>query len=166
MREREWSAPRLRSGRLIERPGFAVDVVVGLGQTLLSGALEQALASLAPGARILGLGALATAAPYVLRISRDQALLVTETPLTAADGWHGGYALTRMDAAYAVLDLSGGEAAGAIAEATASDLAASSPSSAVMFAGLRSLLVTRESGFRLHVEAAWREAVLEFLSRS
>ena len=166
MREREWSAPRPRAARVIERPGFAVDVVLGLGQALISGALETALAALAPGAPLLGLGALTPAPPYALRISRDQALLVTETPLSGADGWHGGYALSRMDDAYAVLDLSGSEAAEAVAEATAADLAAGSPSAAAMFGGLRALLAARERGFRLHIEAAWREAALEFLSRA
>ena len=107
-----------------------------------------------------------SAPPYALRISRDQALLVTQTPLVVADGWHGGYALSRMDDAYAMLDLSGDDAAESVAEATASDLAAGSPSAAVMFAGLKALLAAREGGFRLHIEAAWREAVLEFLSRT
>ena len=50
MREREWSSPRPRTGRVVERPGLAVDVVSGLGQTLVSGAMEPALAALAPGA--------------------------------------------------------------------------------------------------------------------
>ncbi len=166
MREREWSAPRPRIGRVIERTGLAVDSVSDLGQTLVSGALELALAALAPGAPMLGLGALAPAATYALRIARDHALLVTERPLDVAEGWRDGYALTRMDDAYAVLDLTGLEAAEAVAEATAADLTAGSPSAAVMFWGVRALLARREGGFRLHVEAAWQEAVLEFLSRS
>jgi hypothetical protein len=43
------------------------------------------------------------------------------------------------------------------------DLAAGSPSAAVLFAGLACLLGRTGDGFRLHVEAPWLEALLTWL---
>ncbi len=165
MRERDWLAPWPANGRLIERRDFAVDAVSGLGQALVSGNVQAARAGLAPAAPWLGLAAHAVAPPYALRIARDQALIVTAAPLALDEGWRGAFALTRMDDSYAVLDLSGAGAAEAVAEAVSADLRANSPSAACLFGGVRALLVARPDGFRLHVEASWRETVLARLAQ-
>ena len=56
----------------------------GLGQTLISGDLDAAIAGLAPGAPILGLYALAPESAHALRIGRTSALLVTPAPARRA----------------------------------------------------------------------------------
>ena len=58
MRETRWPPARGRAGILIDRPRLQVRALDGLGQTLISGDLEAAVAALAPGAPTLGLYAL------------------------------------------------------------------------------------------------------------
>ena len=48
-------------------------------------------------------------------------------------------------------------------QGTSADLAAGSPSAAILFAGFRCLLARTEAGFRLHLEAPWLEALLTWL---
>ena len=48
-------------------------------------------------------------------------------------------------------------------QATSADLAAGSPSAAVLVFGLRALLAQTQAGFRLHVEAPWLETLLAWL---
>ena len=52
MRETRWPAARGRAGLLIDRPRLQARALDGLGQTLISGDLEAAVAALAPGAPI------------------------------------------------------------------------------------------------------------------
>ena len=77
MRETRWPAARGRAGLLIDRPRLQARALDGLGQTLISGDLEAAVAALAPGAPTLGLYALAPEGAHALRIGRMSALLVT-----------------------------------------------------------------------------------------
>jgi hypothetical protein len=163
MRETNWAPARRGDGELIERPRLTVRARPGLGQTLISGDLAAALAALAPGAPILGLHALAPEGAHALRIARDRALLITPAPLAAADGWRESWCATPVDDGWAAIEVIGADAPLALMEGTSADLAAGSPSAAVMFAGFRALLVKREQGFRLHLEAPWREALLAWL---
>jgi len=48
-------------------------------------------------------------------------------------------------------------------QATSADLAAGSPSAAIVFFGLRGLLARIDGGFRVHVEAPWLETLLAWL---
>jgi sarcosine oxidase gamma subunit len=148
---------------LIDKPRLTARALTGLGQTLVSGDLEAAIASLGPGAPLLGLYAPAPTAAHALRIARDRALIVTPTPLGAADGWRDGWCATTVDDGFAAIDVEGPDAALALSQGTSADLAVGSPSAAVLFAGLRCLLARTEAGFRLHVEAPWLEALLTWL---
>ena len=58
MREMEWPPARGGAGLLIDRQRLTARRLGGLGQTLISGDLDAAIAELAPGAPMLGLYAL------------------------------------------------------------------------------------------------------------
>ena len=159
MREMRWSPPRGGAGLLIDRQRLTVRSLGGLGQTLISGDLDAAVAGLAPAAPMLGLYALLPAGAHALRIGRMSALLVTPAPLTVADSWRDGWCATSVDDGWAAVEVSGEDAAQALMQATSADLASGSPSAAVLVFGLRGLLARTPSGFRVHVEAPWLETL-------
>jgi hypothetical protein len=163
MRETRWPAARGRAGVLIDRPRLQARSLDGLGQTLISGDLDAAVAALAPGAPILGLHALAPEGAHALRIGRASALLVTPTPIAASEGWRSGWCATSVDDGWAAVEVSGADAPLALAQGTSADLAAASPSAAVLAFGLRALAARAPAGFRLHVEAPWLETLLTWL---
>ena len=159
MREMEWPPARGGAGLLIDRQRLNARRIGGLGQTLISGNLDAAIAEIAPGAPMLGLYALAPESAHALRIGRTSALLVTPAPLAAADGWRDGWCATSVDDGWAAVEISGTDAAQALMQATSANLASGSPSAAVLVFGLRGLLARTPSGFRVHVEAPWLETL-------
>jgi hypothetical protein len=167
MRETRWPAARGRAGLVIDRPRLQARALDRIGQTLISGDIEAAVAALAPAAPTLGLYALAPDGAHALRIGRMSALLVTPAPIAAPDGWRDGWCdgwcATSVDDAWAAVEVSGADARQALAQATSADLAAGSPSAAVLVFGLRGLLARTESGFRVHIEAPWLETLLAWL---
>lgn len=163
MREMAWPPARDGAGLLIDRPRLTARRLDGLGQTLISGDLEAAVAGLAPGAPTLGLYALAPEGAHALRIGRTSALLITPEPLATADGWRAGWCATSVDDGWAAVDVSGEDAPQALMQATSADLASASPSAAVLVFGLRGLLARTAPGFRVHVEAPWLETLLGWL---
>jgi hypothetical protein len=163
MREMEWPAPRGGAELLIDRQRLRARRLGGLGQTLISGDLEAAVAALAPGASMLGLYALAPEGAHALRIGRTSALLVTPAPLVSIAGWRTGWCSTCVDDGWAAVEVSGEDAAGALMQATSADLASGSPSAAVFVFGLRALLTKTPAGFRIHVESPWLETLLGWL---
>ena len=163
MREMEWPPARGGAELLVDRPRLTARRLDGLGQTLISGDLDAAVASLAPGAPMLGLYALAPAGAHALRIGRTSALLITPAPLSVVDGWRDGWCATSVDDGWAAVEVSGADAPGALMQATSADLASASPSAAVMIFGLRGLVAKTSSGFRVHVEAPWLETLLGWL---
>jgi hypothetical protein len=163
MREMEWAPARGGAELLIDGQRLAARRLSGLGQTLISGDLDAAIADLAPGAPMLGLYALAPEGAHGLRIGRTSALLVTPAPLATAEGWRDGWCATSVDDAWAAVEVSGEDASQALMQATSADLASGSPSAAVIYFGLRGLLVRTPSGFRVHVESPWLETLLTWL---
>ena len=163
MREMDWPPARRSEGQLIDRPRLKARALTGRGHTLISGDLEAAIAALAPGAPLIGLHAPAPEGAHALRIARDCALLVTPLALGAENGWRDGWSATTVDDGFAALDVEGPDAPLALMQGTSADLAAGSPSAAVLFAGFRCLIARTDSGFRLHVEAPWLEALLTWL---
>jgi sarcosine oxidase gamma subunit len=163
MRETDWTPARRAEGARVARPGFSARARTGLGQTLISGDLDAALAALAPGAPFVGLHGLAPDGPHALRIAPDKALLVTPGPLGAAEGWREGWSASPVDDGWVALDVKGPDAPLVLMQATAADLTAGSPSAALLFAGRRCLLARIEAGFRLHLERPWLEALLTWL---
>ena len=163
MREMEWPAARGGAELLIDRQRLIVRRLGGLGQTLISGDLDAAIADLAPGAPMLGLYALPPENAHTLRIGRTSALLITPAPLDAADGWRDGWCASSVDDAWAAVEVSGEDAAQALMQATSADLPSGSPSAAVFIFGLRGLLARTPSGFRAHIESPWLETLLTWL---
>jgi len=163
MREMHWPPARGGGELLVDRQRLAARRLAGLGQTLISGDLGAAVAALASGAPMLGLYALAPEGAHGLRIGRTSALLVTPAPLAVSEGWRDGWCVTSVDDAWAAVEVSGEDAARALMQATSADLASGSPSAAVLFFGLRGLLVKTPAGFRVHVESPWLETLLGWL---
>jgi len=163
MRETAWPPARRAEGLLIDRPRLKASAASGRGHTLISGDLDVATTVLAPGASMLGLYASAPDAAHALRISRDSALLVTRAPIDPPEDWRGGWCATALDDGWTAIDVSGPDAALALAQGTSADLEAGSASAAVLFAGFRCLLSRIPDGFRLYVERPWLEAVLTWL---
>ena len=163
MREMHWAPARSGAEPLIDRPRLAARWLGGLGQTLISGDVDAALAALAPGAPTLGLYAPAPDSAHALRIGRNSALLVTPAPLAARDGWRDGWCATSVDDGWAAVEVSGADAAQALMQATSADLASGSPSAAALVFGLRALLARRPAGFRIHVEAPRLETLIAWL---
>ena len=163
MRETAWALARPAEGLLINRPRLRARTLARRGHTLISGELGAAIASLAPGAPLLGLHATALDDAQALRIARDQALLVTPAPLRATEGWRDGWCATAVDDGWAAINVEGEDAPSALAQGTSADLDAASPSAAVLFAGFRCLLLRTDTGLRLHVETPWLEALLAWL---
>ena len=162
MRETQWP-PARGAGLLVDRQRLNARRLGELGQTLISGDLDAATADLAPCAPMLGLYALAPSGAHVLRVGRTSALLVTPAPIVVADGWRDRWCATRVDDAWAAVEISGADSGQALMQATSADLASGSPSAAVMFFGLRGLLVKTPAGFRVHVESSWLETLLTWL---
>jgi hypothetical protein len=163
MREMEWPAARGGADLLIDRHRLTARRLGGLGQTLISGNLDAAIAEIAPGAPMLGLYALAPASAHALRIGRHSALLVTPAPMGAADGWRDGWCATSVNDGWAAVQVSGEDGAQVLMQATSADLASGSPSAAVFVFGLRGLLARTPSGFRVHIESPWLETLLTWL---
>ncbi len=163
MREMEWPPARGGGGLLIDHARLMARRLGGLGQTLISGDLNAAIAALAPGAPMLGLYTLPPSSAHALRIGRTSALLVTSAPLDAADGWRDGWCATSVGDGWAAVEVSGADAAWALMQATSADLASGSPSAPVLIFGLRGLLTRAPSGFRVHLESPWLETLLGWL---
>src|SRR6202020_3178291 len=145
MREMEWPPARGGAELLIDRQRLTARRLGGLGQTLISGDLDAAIAELAPGAPMLCLYALAPESAHVLRIGGASALLITRGPLIGrseerlsfdglrVDGWRNGWCATSVDDGWAVVDVSGADVPQALMQATSADLASGSPSAAIIF---------------------------------
>lgn len=163
MREMQWPPARGGAEPPFDRPRLRARRLNGLGQTLISGDLDAAVAKLAPAAPMLGLYALAPEGAHALRIGRTSAVLVTSAPLAVLDGWRDGWCATSVDDGWSAVEVSGEDAGNALMQATSANLASGSPSAAVMVFGLRGLLVRTPAGFRVHVESPWLETLLAWL---
>lgn len=140
MRERDWTNAAPGAGEAIETPGVTVRCLAPGGAALISGKLDEALARLAPGARMIGLLEDIPGGAFALRIARDRALLCTPEPLDIAPGWHEVYAVSPADDLYVPLEITGDEA-GTLRDSCMSALPGS-PSAMTLF-GDRQCLVAR-----------------------
>lgn len=149
----------------LQRPGWLAQPIHGLGQMRLSGNLEPALAEFAPAAQSVGLWQIASELPICLRIGRDKALLVTPQPLVAPPAWsEQGFAASKADDAYRVIEISGPEIEELASELTMASLNAKSPSAATLVAGIPALLYrSSEKAMRIHIERAYAAHLWHFL---
>lgn len=138
---------------VIDRADWSARPVLGLSQVMVSGDFAAALAAHAPGAAVVGLWGLAIADLVAAPIARDRVLVVGPAPLDIPFGWNGGWAASSASDAWFVVDLEGPAVEEVVREGTAADLGASSPSAAILFAGVQAILYRRaERHARLHVE--------------
>lgn len=149
----------------IERDDWSAQRILGLGQTLVSGRIDLASAQLAPNAPEVGLWAICETESCRVRIARDRMLIVTPKPLAVEPGWReSGWAASPADDLFAIIELSGAQVRDVVAEATAADLDARSPSAAILFAGVWAVLYrTSPHTARLHVEAPFAAYVWSWL---
>ena len=165
-RSKFWAASPDWAIARIDRASWQAKALLGLGQTLISGRIAGAIEALAPGAPEVGLWGLVEANPYVVRIARDRALIVSTEPQAVAPGWRDGWAATPADDVYAVLEIGGEGLSALVSEATAAALDGGSPSAAVMFAGIPGLLYrTAGTTARLHVERPHATYIWHWLER-
>ncbi|MDE3174568.1 MAG: hypothetical protein KGM15_00475 [Pseudomonadota bacterium] len=153
----KWTPVPDWSGARLARPGWTAAPVSGLFQTLLSGDLSAAFATLSPAPASIGLWAIAASARAAIRIGRDRALLVATEPVALATGWRaGGWAASDASDAYAVIDIAGRTLREIIAEATSAEVEAGSASAAISFADVPALLYRLAADHaRVHVEACF-----------
>ncbi|MEM6739899.1 MAG: hypothetical protein AAF646_07260 [Pseudomonadota bacterium] len=163
MDERAWIDEALTVGAGIEIGACRVTRQRPHHAAFISGDLDAAVARLAPGANAVGLCDFPRSDAYAIRISRDQALLVTASPLEPSAGWHGSFALSPADDRFITLGVTGPGARGVLAQGTSADLGQGSPSAAIFFCGGHALLIGAENGYTLWIEAAYRYAVTTFL---
>ena len=153
----------------VDSDTLRIRAIGGLEQRLVSGDLEAwAQASGISGGGV-GAGGIAHGNRYMVRIARDRALAVSETPLEIAPGWHGeGFAVTVLNAGLHVFEISGRGAEELLARATTLDTSDASPSAALSFAGVQALAY-RHGGpgtVRVHVDRGLAPYLWEwFLSR-
>ena len=154
-RGRFWSAVPDWTSAQIERDGWSVRRIHGLGQTLVSGDVQMALDRLVPGGAQVGLWGLTDTDRMVIRIARDRGLLVTPETLEIEPGWSvAGFVATPCDDAYAIFEISGDAMHQVVCEATATDVELGSPSAALLFAGVPAMLYrTAPRAARLHIES-------------
>lgn len=166
MREMVYPPMAAGPGTLIETGDLRIACHPLGGACLMSGDLAAAIASLSPGAPILGLGGQCDGGNFAVRIARDRALLVNEAPFDARPGWYAaGYAVSAAADQWQSFTLNGAGAAQVIAEGTAVDLDGASPSAALLFAGQSCLLLRRAGGFVIFAETPRAWALAEWLRR-
>ena len=167
MDERDWISRTPAPGERLAGPQARAELLAPAGALLISGDLDAALAAVAPGAPMLGLGgAVPGDGTFALRIGRDRALLCTPAPLDAEPGWReAGFAATPADDAWLVLRLHGAGALGVLGACTGADPRGGSPSAAIGCAGTVCLLAADGAGWRLWVPRAEAAAVWLRLGR-
>lgn len=133
MRERDWTNQPPAPGDTIEAGDLTIRCLDDGGAAVISGDLDAALAALAPGAPMIGLlDLLPETGAFALRIARDRMLLCTPAPLDAAPGWHDGFALSRADDLYRMVEVMGDADGMFLASCMSAE--AGSPSAMTLFA--------------------------------
>ncbi|WP_101069114.1 hypothetical protein [Roseovarius salinarum] len=149
MRERDWTNSAPEAGDVIKGPGITVQCLAPGQAAIISGGLDAAIASLAPGAAMIGLlDTLPESGAYALRIARDQVLLCTPEPFVAASGWHGDYALSVADDLYVPLQIEGDADSTFLSSCMSAQ--GGSPSAMALFAE-KPCLVARTDGAAIRV---------------
>jgi hypothetical protein len=151
----KWSAVPDWKTAVIAAEGLAIRSLSGFSQCLVSG--DIAAWSKVSGMAAEAVGALATATGrrYALRIARDRILSVSETPFDIAPGWHDeGFAVSTLDAGLHMFEIEGLRLASLLARATTLDPKGTTPSAAVLFAGVNALCCRHGHAdrLRLHVD--------------
>lgn len=149
----KWSVAPDWQAANITTSGLAVRVVPGLSQMLVSGSVDAWAKT--SGMHGDGVGAFGAAQGdrYAARLARDRLLIMSNTPLVIATGWHAeGFAVTEISAGLQVFEVEGAALDAFIARGTALDPRQPSPSAALAFAGISAIVYCHESKLRIHVD--------------
>jgi hypothetical protein len=136
----------------IEGRGLFVRTVNGLSQHLVSGDIEGFRRAFGLPDFVGGLGQ-ASGERYAARMARDRALVIGVEDLAA--GWHDtGVAVTKMNSALHVFEVSGKSALDLVERGAVMDAGDAGPNSATVFAGVITSLYRHGSAttLRLHVD--------------
>jgi sarcosine oxidase gamma subunit len=150
---KKWSVVPDWQAAVITAPGLSVRAISGLNQLLVSGDLDAwARISGLDGA---GVGAFGTAKGdrYTVRLARDRLLVVSNSPVAIAAGWHEeGFAVTAISAGLQVFEAEGSALDALIARGTTLDPGQVSASAALSFADVSSIVYRHESRLRIHAD--------------
>lgn len=149
----KWSVAPDWQSATITAPGLVVRTISGLDQLLVSGDLDT-------WARVSGVGGTGVGAfgtvqgdRYAARLARDRLLVVSNTPLAIATGWHEeGFAVTAIGAGLQVFEAEGSALDAFMARGTTLDPKQVSASAALSFAGIGAIVYRHESKLRIHVD--------------
>jgi sarcosine oxidase gamma subunit len=149
----KWSVAPDWQSAVITTPGLAIRAVLDLNQLLVSGDLDAwAWASGVDGTGVGAFGA-AQGDRYAARLARDRLLVVSNTPLTIAAGWHAeGFAVTAISAGLQVFEAEGTALDAFIARGTTLDPGQASTSTALSFAGISAVVYRHDGKLRIHAD--------------
>lgn len=149
----KWSVAPDWSSAVITTSGLSVRAISGLNQLLVSGDLDT-WAEIS-GMDSSGVGAFGAAQGdhYAARLARDRLLIVSNTPLVIATGWHAeGFAVTAISAGLQIFEVEGPALDAFIARGTTLDPGQPSASAALSFAGISAIVYRHESKLRIHAD--------------
>ncbi|APE44575.1 hypothetical protein BOO69_15000 [Sulfitobacter alexandrii] len=162
MDERDWTTATPVPGDEMSETGLRIRCLPAAGATLVSGDLAAAITALSPGAPILGFLEQAPGRPFALRVARDRALLCTDAPL-GVEGWQDGFAASAADDLYVEIAVDGPRAPDLLSACTGTE--GTSPSAAILLAGIGVLVSGAPDGFSLRVQAPEAAALWSYLGR-
>ena len=149
----KWSVAPDWQNAVIATPGLAIRAVLDLNQLLVSGDLDAWTRASRIGGT--GVGAFGTAQGdrYAARLARDRLLVVSNSPLAIAMGWHAeGFAVTAISAGLQMFEVEGMALDAFIARGTTLDPAKPSASAALSFAGISAVVYRHDGKLRIHVD--------------
>ena len=143
----DWQAANITTSDLVVR------TVPGLSQMLVSGNLDVWAKTSGMDGDGVGAFGVAQGDRYIARLARDRLLVVSNTPLAIAAGWHAeGFAVTEISAGLQVFEVEGVRLGAFIARGTTLDPGQPSASAALSFAGISAIVYRREDRLRIHVD--------------
>lgn len=165
----KWPIPPRWEAAVLQRDDVTARTVSGLNQLLVSGAFDAW--NRASGMSGAGVGAadVASGDRYAVRVARDRMLVVSERLLSIEAGWHDkGFAVTAMDAALHVFEISGAGVDRLLARGTTLDPRNGSPAASLLFAGVNVVLYRFDEArkIRVHVDRGLAPYLWEWLEHS
>ncbi|MER9298916.1 hypothetical protein NKI38_20845 [Mesorhizobium sp. M0621] len=149
----KWSVAPDWQSAVITTPGLVVRAVLDLNQLMVSGDLDVwARTSGIDGTGVGAFGA-AQGDRYAARLARDRLLVVSNSPLAIATGWHAkGFAVTTISAGLQVFEVEGTALDAFIARGTTLDPNQAGASAALSLAGISAIVYRHDGKLRIHVD--------------
>ena len=152
MDERDWTDEPLAVGDTIHCVEAEVTRLADLPMWLITGDLSGLSNGDGGAPAPAGLADPIDLGAFSIRIGRDRWLAGGEKIWADVDPQSGDWAASRADGLYSILQIAGPHADQLIAHGSAADVTTPSPSVAVRFTGLTSLLVRNNKNFLLFIK--------------